>query len=131
MEIYLDENLSPFVAEALNQLCKGHFSHVEVFSTVHKIGRGKKDEEIIPYIGQAGGVLITKDLNIHRTNVQFELCKQHQIGLFFLVLQKGQSKHWDIIKLLINRWEEIINNSQNERLPFAFRVKIRGKTEKL
>ena len=130
MNVFLDENLSPYVADALNSLNKGYFSHIQVFSTITKVGKGKPDEDIIPFIGNVGGILITKDLNIQRTHLQYELCKSHDIGLFFLQFQKGHTKHWDIVKLLINRWEEIVELCKEKR-PFAYRIKIRGKTEKL
>ncbi|MEJ7676897.1 MAG: hypothetical protein WKG06_03275 [Segetibacter sp.] len=67
IEIYLDENLSEYVADALNSLDKGYFQHVTVSSTKTKFGKGVPDETIIPSIGQAGGILITKDVNIGRT----------------------------------------------------------------
>ncbi len=38
MEIYLDENLSEYVADALNSLSKGYFEDVLIFSTKTKFG---------------------------------------------------------------------------------------------
>ena len=57
--IYLDENLSEYVAQALNFLNKGYFREIQVFSTKEKFGKGKPDELIIPGIGNDGGILIT------------------------------------------------------------------------
>lgn len=69
MEIYIDENLSGYVADALNSLNKGYFRDVIVYSTKIKLGKGVADEIIIPSIGKSNGILITKDLNIHRTRL--------------------------------------------------------------
>ncbi len=74
IEIYLDENLSEYVADALNSLNKGYFKDINVYSTKIKFGKGVADELIIPTIGSTGGVLITKDLNIQRTGLQYQLC---------------------------------------------------------
>jgi len=129
--IYLDENLSEYVALALNFLNKGYFKDVQVYSTKEKFGKGVKDEVIIPGIGKEDGILITRDFNIHKTRFQFDLCKQHKIGVFFLTLPKGQSKHWEMVKLLIMKWEEMIEKIEKERKPFAYRIRVAGKMEKM
>jgi hypothetical protein len=46
-------------------------------------------------------------------------------------MAKGSDKHWEIVKSLINNWEEIVHISQKERLPFAYRIKLIGKMEKM
>lgn len=102
IEVYLDENLSEYVADALNSLNKGYFKEVIVYSTKTRLGKGKPDEIIIPAIANRKGILITKDLNIHRTRLQYQLCQDFKIGIFFLKMQKGLDKHWEIVKLLIN-----------------------------
>ncbi|MBK9097541.1 MAG: hypothetical protein IPM14_05305 [bacterium] len=131
MEIFLDENLSEYVAHALNFLNRGYFRDVQVYSTKEKYNKGAADEVIIPGIGASDGILITRDFNIHKTRLQFDLCKEYKLGVFFLKLPKGQDKHWEIVRLLINHWEEIIDKSERERKPFAFRIRVQGKMEKL
>ena len=131
IEIYLDENLSEYVADALNSLNKGYFKNVLVLSTKIKFGKGESDEIIIPAIGESGGVLITKDLNIHKTRLQYQLCEEYELGIFFLKLPKGQDKHWEIVKLLVNSWEEMIQRIHNEKRPFGFEIPLRGRMKKL
>lgn len=130
IEIYLDENLSEYVADALNSLNKGYFKEIYVHSTKTKFGKGAPDETIIPSIGKSKGILITKDLNIHRTRLQYNLCQQFNIGAFFIKLPKGMDKHWEIVKLLISAWEEIIDKINSERKPFAYEIPLRGKFKK-
>jgi hypothetical protein len=130
-DIYLDENLSEYVADALNSLNKGYFRNVNVYSTKVKFGKGVPDEEIIPAIGKAKGILITKDTNIHRTRMQYQLCEKYKLGIFFLKPSKGMDKHWEIVKMLIENWEEIIKVIQKERLPFGYEIPTRGKMRKL
>lgn len=84
-----------------------------------------------PHIGSEGSILITKDFNIKKTQLQFELCQQYKLGIFFITLPKNQDKHWDIVKLLINNWEEITLKAIKDKHPFAYRMKIKGKMEKL
>lgn len=131
MDIYLDENLSEYVADALNSLNKGYFRDILVFSTKTKFGKAAKDEDIIPSIGSTNGILITRDINIQKVRLQYALCKQFNLGVFFLKLPKGQNKHWEIVRLLINHWEEIIDKSNKENKPFGYNISPRGKMEKL
>jgi hypothetical protein len=130
-EIYIDENLSEYVADALNSLNKGHFPSVLVHSTKIKFGKGQPDEMIIPFLGSSNGIMITKDINIHKTRLQYQLCEQHGLGIFFLKMQKGLDKHWEIVKLLINSWEEIIEKVAKEKKPFGYEIPVRGKMKKL
>jgi hypothetical protein len=65
MKIYLDENLSEYVADALNLLSKGYFPNIEVLSTKKAFGRSVADEVSIPIIGREGSILITQDFNIY------------------------------------------------------------------
>ncbi|MBD0366417.1 MAG: hypothetical protein ICV53_09985 [Flavisolibacter sp.] len=130
-EIYLDENLSEYVADALNSLNKGYFRDVQVYSTKIKFGKGVPDEDIIPAIGKAKGILITKDTNIQRTRMQYQLCAKYKLGVFFLKPQKGMDRHWEIVKMLIVNWEEIIRTIEKEKLPFGFEITPRGKLKKL
>ena len=130
IEIFLDENLSEYVADALNSLNKGYFKEVIVYSTKIKFGKGVTDETIIPAIGNSGGILITKDLNIHRTRIQYQLCKEYKIGIFFIKMPKGLDRHWEIVKLLINSWEEINEKIKMEKHPFGYEIPLRGKMKK-
>ncbi len=131
IHFYLDENLSEYVASALNFLNKGYFRDIQVFSTKEKFGKGVADEQIIPEIGKERGILITKDINIHNTRLQYDLCQKYSLGIFFIKMPKGQDKHWEIVKSLMNNWEEIVSISQKEKFPFAYRIKLIGRMEKM
>jgi PIN like domain len=131
MTIYLDENLSQYIAEALNSLNKGHFPNISVASTKVCFGIGTPDETIIPKIGNENAVLITKDINIRRKQAQFELCQQYNIGIFFIAMPKGGDKHWEVVKLLINNWEDIIQKAERDTKPFAYELKPKSKIKPL
>ena len=111
----------------MNLLCSGYFGDIEVHSTIERFGRGAADELIIPVLGKEGSILITKDLNIHRTRLQDELRKKYNLGAFFIKLPKGNDKHWEIVKLIIREWETIIQNIHKTKRPFGFIVHPKGK----
>lgn len=130
-DIYLDENLSEYVADALNSLNKGYFRDINVYSTKTRFGKGIPDETIIPAIGKSKAILITKDININRTRSQYHLCEKYKLGVFFLKPVKGMDRHWEIVKMLVNNWEEIVNIINTEKLPFGYELPTRGKIRKL
>lgn len=129
--IYLDENLSEYVANALNSLNKGYFPQISVYSTKEKMGIGKPDEEIIPKIGNENSILVTRDINIKKTRLQYELCKQFKLGVFFLDLPKGENRHWDLVRALVSHWEEIVEKTKEPKRPFAYRVRKNGALQKM
>lgn len=95
------------------------------------MAKDKKMKIIIPAIGNSDGIMITKDLNINRTRLQYQLCEQYMLGIFFLKIPKGLDRHWEIIKLLINSWEEILDKIAKEKKPFGYEIPLRGKMRKL
>ncbi|MBP8822618.1 MAG: hypothetical protein KBH07_03105 [Flavobacteriales bacterium] len=132
MHIYLDENLSEYVAQGLQLLSRAHYRDIEVLSTKQDkdLGPGVKDPDLIPIVAKKHGVLITKDIRI-RTTMLFQLCQQNKLGIFFLKMPSGKEAHWDIVRVLVEHWEEIVKHTRKEKRPFAFVVKPRGKMEKL
>lgn len=132
MHIYLDENLSEYVAQGLQLLSRAHYRDIEVLSTKQDkdLGPGVKDPDLIPIVAKKHGVLITKDIRI-RTTMLFQLCQQNKLGIFFLKMPSGKEAHWDIVRVLVEHWEEIVKHTRREKRPFAFVVKPRGKMEKL
>jgi hypothetical protein len=130
MIFYLDENLSEHVADALNFLNKGHFSDVQVYSTKTKFGRGAPDEEIIPAIATESAFLITRDFG-KKDGVIIPLCQKHNVSVFFIYLQKGLETHWELVRVLINHWEEMIKRAKQDKKPFLYRVRRKGKFERM
>lgn len=83
-KIYIDENLSPHLAEGLNILEIPNRDGFEVLSIQTAFGKSTPDEVWLPKIGQENGVVITQDFNIYRNPLQRKLYQQHCVGVFFL-----------------------------------------------
>ncbi len=132
MRIFLDENLSEYVAEALNLLNRGYFPNIEVVSTkyVEGLGKGAEDEEILPFIGKEQGVLISRDRDFARVQAIASLCKEHNVPVVFIRLPEGSDRLWDLVRLLIEHWEKIIE-IMTSRKPYSIRLRVRGKIEPL
>ncbi|WAC10581.1 PIN-like domain-containing protein [Dyadobacter pollutisoli] len=124
--IYIDENISPHLASGLHILERPNGDAFEVLSIESVFGRGALDEDWLPKIGKEKGVVITQDLNIHRTRRQRELFEEHHVGVFFLSPpSKTGYQYWEMVEQIIKRWREIKKLSKGNR-PFAYRCTSRS-----
>lgn len=75
MRIYFDENFSHRIASGMSEFQKARQSeNVSVIWSPDEFERGAADEEWIPQVASKHGVVLTQDLNIHRTRAQWDLC---------------------------------------------------------
>jgi hypothetical protein len=131
MKIYVDENISPYLAKGFHELQipnnKKNGHSFEVLSIKEVFGQGVADEVWIPVVGPDKAVIITQDINIQRTRHQRELCEKHGLGMIFIAApsKKGFS-YWEMVKLLVKKWEEITHIAHKEKLPFAYRCTAKG-----
>jgi uncharacterized protein YacL len=74
MIIYIDENMSPFLAKGFNILQEPLNlklrEPIDVRSIKQDFGSGALDEEWIPLAGQKGSCIITQDYNLKRIKHQ-------------------------------------------------------------
>ncbi len=132
MKIYIDENLSPHIAKGLDILEKPLGEGFEVLSIGEIFGRGAKDEDWLPQIGQENGVVITQDLNIQRSRQQRELYKKHNVGVFFLSApSRNGFSYWEMVAHIVNRWQDIKKKSRKSLRPFAYRCTAKKDFEEI
>jgi hypothetical protein len=136
MIIYIDENLPPQLAEGLNKLQeplnKRNKTNFEIKSIKTVFGEGIKDEEWIPKAGEEKAIAITKDFKIQTTRHQKNLCEDYGLGIFFFSMPSSGLKYWDIVKSIINKWENILKTIEFSKAPYAYRFSVRSsKIEKL
>jgi hypothetical protein len=68
-------------------------------------GKGAQDEDWIPEIGEERGVVITQDINIHRSRRQRELFEQHGVGIFSPTPpSKNGYTYWEQVELCVYKW---------------------------
>lgn len=132
MKFFIDENMPPNLAEGLAILEKPNDEGVEVYSIQKEYGRGIRDEDWIPRVGQLNGIVITQDYNIQRTQQQFELLRKYRMGVFYLRPPgKIGYRYWEMVEVIFAHWSQIKSLTQKTRLPFAFRIMPRGKIERI
>jgi len=126
MNFFIDENLPPKIAEALDILDNSN----NIYSIPKYFEIGIKDEDWIPKLFNLKGIVITQDTNINRTKKQWDLFTSNNLGGFFIkTSSKTGLNYWDLVKLIINNWEEIKQKNKKTKRPFGYRITQRGKME--
>jgi hypothetical protein len=134
--VYIDENLPVQIAKGLHTLQQPQNAKekvtVDVYSIKEVFGEGVADEIWIPEIGKVNGVVITQDYRIQTLRHQRELYKQHGVGVFFFSPPSNKGfLYWEMVRQIIDRWEEIKTIIRKNKTPFAFRCSSRSKFDKL
>jgi hypothetical protein len=135
-KVYIDENLPPQLAKGLHELQspqnKRDNIEIQVLSIKDTFGQGEQDEDWIPKVGAENGIVITQDYRIQSQRHQKELYIEYGVGiLFFNTPSKSGFQYWDLVKLVINRWEEIKQIIKKDDPPFAYRCTSRKSFEKI
>ena len=135
-KVYIDENLPPQLAKGLHELQlpqnKRDNIEIQVLSIKDTFGQGEQDEDWIPKVGAESGIVITQDYRIQTQRHQKELYIECGVGiLFFSPPSKSGYQYWDLVKLVINRWEEIKQIIKKDDTPFAYRCTSRKSFEKI
>lgn len=135
-KIYIDENLPRQLAHGLNTLqqplnIKGSLE-IEILSISDVFGKGAQDEEWIPKVGAEKGIVITQDSRIQSQKHQRELYIQNGVGILFLnPPSKNGFSYWDMVKKIIEEWDNIKTIVRKNKTPFAYRGSSNKKFEKM
>lgn len=135
-KIFIDENFPHQLADGLNRIQQPlnlkENSDIEVLSIKDVYGEGEQDEDWIPKVGKENGIVITQDCRIQTLRHQRELYKANGVGILFFSPPSNKGfAYWDMVKQLVNRWDDIKHIIRRNKTPFAFRCSARSKFEKL
>ena len=133
MNIYIDENLSPFIARALNLLeqRENENHRCEVKSIQDDLKKGIKDVDLIPRFGKEKALWITQDKSLLKNKAELNLILSHNIGLIILGPSWSKKRHWDKVVLIFSKWPELKELAREEERPFAYRINGFSKIEKI
>jgi predicted nuclease of predicted toxin-antitoxin system len=120
MRFFIDNNLSPHLAEGL----KGFGEDV-----IHKLEMFPPDTDDVvwlEYIGKKGLVLITRDENIRWNPAEIKAIRDYKVAAFFLG-GKNRSR-CQLIQQVVKNFPRIkeYSNRFSRRKPYSFRVPPTG-----
>lgn len=131
MTVYIDENISPYLAKALDALevREKNNGQLEVKSLQDTFGQGIKDPDLIPELGKQKAIWITRDKRILQRGIELHLILENNLGV--VILRPGKrAKHWDMVMIIMKAWPEI-RELAKENKPFAYRLFQNSKLEKV
>jgi hypothetical protein len=135
-KVFIDENMPPQLARGLNELQmpqnKKDGFEIEVLAIKDVYGQGESDEDWIPKVGKENGIVITQDFRIQTQRHQKELYIENGVGiLFFSPPSNSGFTYWELVRQLVNRWDEVKQIVRKNKPPFAYRCTSKTKFERL
>jgi predicted nuclease of predicted toxin-antitoxin system len=128
VKFLFDEQLPPRVARGLRQLGEP-VSHVQ---DVAELGKGSPDDEILEYAGKRDYFLVTLDRQIRRKPHLRARYMASGCGVYFLrAVSKKSTSYWEMVRLIVNRWPEIVADCGKRKCPFMVLVSAREGLKKV
>jgi hypothetical protein len=128
MTFVFDENFSKNLANGLNLLEKSNPSSripVDVLSAEELMGRrGATDEEIIQAVGP-NTVIFTKDKDFRQIKLYGKVIEETGAKVLFFKSSRKLVFFWDILKAIVNDWENIKTCLSKEAPPYVFEYDIK------
>lgn len=125
MKFIFDENLPQHLANGMSCLDK----EVTIEHVLDSLDRGTADVKLLKYVGQNDLFLITKDTRMRYNPAEKAALIKYNVGAFVLI---GKTMRlWDIVKQLINSWEQIKEISETIEKPFIYKIRRSGKPERV
>ncbi len=123
MRFFFDNNLSPFLAKAIHELCRPHGA--TVLHLRDRYDAKTRDEIWIEQLGAEGGWSIVGQDRFLKNNLEKEALRQS--GLVAFVLSKGWSdqKEWDKAWHLVRWWPRIMEQAALIEGGAVFEVPVR------
>jgi hypothetical protein len=95
LRVFLDNNLSPYLARALHTLLEPEGD--QVIHLTDRFAPDTEDRTWIAALGDEGGwVVISADRRIHRNPIEREAWRRSRLVVFFLSPQWRRLKHLEI-----------------------------------
>lgn len=121
MKIFLDNNLSPYLARALHTLLEPEGDQV-----VHLSDRFTPDTEDRVWIealaAESDWVVVSADRRIHRNPIEREAWRRSRLIVFFLSPQWRRLRNIDIAWRLLRWWPRIEEQARLVSPPAAFEL---------
>lgn len=125
MNFFIDNNLPPALAHALDALSKREGHHVH--AKRDKFPPNTPDVEWLGELAREGDwVILSEDRNILRK--PHELAARMESGLTAFFLEKGWSSlnFWTTSAKLVQWWPKIMEQAENVASQVAYRVPVKG-----
>lgn len=128
MKLFFDENIGSTVPDALRHVG----APAQDIARPRKggvVGLGATDIEWVRHVGANGYLGLTEDLKILQSPAVIQEARRWGAGLIFL--PTGQWQRWQVLRLLLWRWEWLQTVDASVSRPFAFRWDRHGRARRI
>lgn len=70
-------------------------------------------------------MVVTQNLDIHRTRAQWALCQDNKVGFFFFKPPRAGWDYWLIVREVVNRWDASKDVAASTKRPFGRVIEVR------
>ncbi len=122
MKFFVDNNLSPHIAEGLRAFGENVVHIKEVFP------EGEDDLGWLPHIGKNKMILISRDLGLRRNPAEIQAIRDNHVGAFFL---GGKNlTRCQLVQQVVRNWPRIktVAARRAREAPYIYRVPPKGTT---
>lgn len=129
MLFVFDENFSKNLAAGLHLLEQSNPAskiQVEVMAAeIFMRRKGATDPELYEAVGKVNGVVFTKDKDFRQIKLLEKVIKENRAKVLFFKHSKKMVFFWDILKAIIDRWEDLKEELDKEAPPYVYEFDIR------
>jgi len=122
MRIFIDEDVGASLAKAL--MAVGIATEYATASKHSPIRTGDDDSIWLPYAGDRGMLVLSRNTSILLAEAERELVLAHNVGIVFL---PQHSSRLDLLRLLMKKWDWLVQVDANSRRPFAYFITPAGR----
>jgi predicted nuclease of predicted toxin-antitoxin system len=124
VKFLFDNDLPHPIASALRMLAQPT-QHVR---DIPDLGANAPDDLNLSYAGRRGFFLVTRDKAIKRTPQYRLIINEEKVGIFFVAAGKArQLTAWELAKLIVKAWDEIMRFADQNSPPFMALVQQNGR----
>jgi len=126
VKFFVDNNLPPKAARALNELVQPNHSFIHI-KDHPDLPENATDIEWIEYLGKDGGwIVLTKDSNITKRQAEIEVFKIAKLTGFFLDKSWSHLSVYEFHSKLTSRLEKIIELAEKHPKGKCFKVRVKS-----
>lgn len=89
---------------------------------------GAKDSEWLPRAGEGRWLVFSCNYHMLEVEAEFALIIQHKVGIVFA--KSGSYQTWELMRMLIERWDWLRQLDDGEPRPFAYFAGLKGKPQR-
>ncbi|HBS29582.1 MAG TPA: hypothetical protein DEB06_09080 [Phycisphaerales bacterium] len=125
MKFFFDNCLSPRLATALNALVEPEHSVVHLRD---KFATPTPDTDWIVRLSEEGGwIIVSGDLRISKRPTEREVWRAAKLTTFFMADGYQNLDEWQQVRVMIEKWPQIMDLAERTGRGSAFRVPIRSR----